>query len=120
MARIRANLRRQGLGAIPSGSITAGPLTIDIDATRVTLDGKPIKLRSKEYALLLALATHQGALCTRQWLAQEVWGEVFLPTSRTIDTHVRRLRKALSGTSWTFVQTEHGMGYRFDPVEGGA
>jgi DNA-binding response OmpR family regulator len=120
LARIRANLRRQGLGNAPSGTIVAGPLTIDIDATRVTLDGKPVKLRTKEYALLLALATHQGALCTRQWLAQEVWGEVFLPTSRTIDTHVRRLRKALDGTSWTFVQTEHGMGYRFDPIQEGA
>ena len=115
LARIRANLRRSGvMERHPTGTITAGPLVIDLDATRVVLDGKPIKLRSKEYALLVALATHRGALCTRQWIAQEVWGEMFLPTSRTIDTHVRRLRKALDGHGWTFVQTEHGMGYRFE------
>lgn len=115
LARIRANLRRSGvMERHPTDTITAGPLVIDLDATRVILDGKPIKLRSKEYALLVALATHRGALCTRQWIAQEVWGEMFLPTSRTIDTHVRRLRKALDGHGWTFVQTEHGMGYRFE------
>jgi len=118
LARIRANLRRSGSeDAQPPSIIEAGPLSIDTKATRVTLEGKVIRLRSKEYALLVALATRRGALCTRQWIAQEVWGEVFLPTSRTIDTHVRRLRKALAHDSWTFIQTEHGMGYRFDPKE---
>lgn len=117
LARIRANLRRSYADNkhLPV-LIEAGPLVIDTLATRVTLDGKVLRLRSKEYTLLVALASHAGALCTRQWLAQEVWGEVFLPTSRTIDTHIRRLRKALSGSGWTFIQTEHGMGYRFEAM----
>jgi DNA-binding response OmpR family regulator len=44
-----------------------------------------------------------------------VWGETFLPTSRTIDTHIRRLRKAIETGEWTYIQTEHRMGYRFEP-----
>lgn len=117
LARIRANLRRSNADNkhLPV-LIEAGPLVIDTLATRVTLDGRVLRLRSKEYTLLVALASHAGALCTRQWLAQEVWGEVFLPTSRTIDTHIRRLRKALAGSGWTFIQTEHGMGYRFEAM----
>jgi DNA-binding response OmpR family regulator len=46
---------------------------------------------------------------------QEVWGEAFLPTSRTIDTHIKRLRKAIDRDGWTYIHTEHGMGYRFEP-----
>lgn len=115
LARIRANLRRARVSESASrGVIEAGPLKIDLDATRVTINDKPVKLRSKEYELLVALASRRGALCSRQWLSQEVWKEVFLPTSRTIDTHVRRLRKALRTDGWSFVQTEHGMGYRFE------
>lgn len=115
LARIRANLRRtHSSESSHRGRIEAGPLVIDLDATRVTIDDKPVKLRSKEYELLVALATRRGALCTRQLLSQEVWGEQFLSTSRTIDTHVRRLRKALETSGWTFIQTEHGMGYRFE------
>jgi DNA-binding response OmpR family regulator len=118
LARIRASLRRSaGNDTRVMDTLDAGPLSIDFDATRVTLDGRIVRLRSKEYALLAALASRQGALCTRQWLAQEVWGEVFLPTSRTIDTHIRRLRKALACDGWTFIQTDHGMGYRFEPKQ---
>lgn len=112
LARIRAHLRRHS--DKDSSSISAGPLTIDTDAARVYINGNPVKLRSKEYALLLALATRRGALCTRQWIALNVWDEEFLSTSRTIDTHIRRLRKALDTPGWSFIQTEHGMGYRFE------
>ena len=116
LARIRANLRRKAAEQThDSGVIEAGNLTIDVDAMRVEVDGQPVRLRSKEYALLLALASRPGALCTRQWISQEVWGETFLPTSRTIDTHIRRLRKAIETGEWTYIQTEHRMGYRFEP-----
>lgn len=115
LARIRANLRRSHSSeGSRKGAIEVGPLAIDLDATRVTINGSPVKLRTKEYELLVALASRRGALCTRQWLSQEVWGEQFLPTSRTIDTHIRRLRKALRTDGWTYIQTEHGMGYRFE------
>ena len=122
LARIRANLRRASReGSHSEGVIEAGELSIDLGATRVTVAGTPVRLRSKEYALLVALATRHGALCSRQWLSEKVWDEAFLPTSRTIDTHVRRLRQAIERNGWTYVQTERGMGYRFEARrEGGA
>jgi len=116
LARIRANLRRaERTGEHEPAVIEAGELVIDTRAARVSVAGEPVKLRSKEYGLLVAMARRAHALCTRQWLTQEVWGETFLSTSRTIDTHVRRLRKAIDGHGWTYIQTEHGMGYRFEP-----
>lgn len=117
LARVRAHLRRRRGDAERLGPITAGPLFIDPAAMRVELDGVPVRLRAKEYQLLLVLAARRGALCSRQYLTQEVWGEVWLPTSRTLDTHVRRLRKVIHKDGWTFIQTEHGMGYRFEPVQ---
>ena len=89
---------------------------VNVDAARVRVAGKIVELRTKEYKLLVALASRPGALATRQWLAEEVWGEEFLSTSRTIDTHVRRIRKAIDKDGWTYIQTAHGMGYRFEAI----
>lgn len=120
LARIRANMRRAGVASAKrSGVIECGELRIDVDAARVTVGGEVVELRTKEYALLVALASRPGALSTRQWLAQEVWGEEFLSTSRTIDTHVRRIRKAIDAHGWTYIQTAHGMGYRFEARHNG-
>lgn len=120
LARIRANMRRAG-HAIEDGeahgTIATGDLEIDTANARVKVKGRAVELRSKEYALLLTLARRPGALCTREWLSQEVWDEEFLPTSRTIDVHVRRIRKAVETSSdYTYIQTVHGMGYRFEPL----
>lgn len=118
LARIRASMRRAGVTTSKSsGAIDAGELHIDLDAARVSVAGKPVELRSKEYKLLVAMASRPGALSTRQWLAEEVWGEEFLSTSRTIDTHVRRIRKAIDRNGWTYIQTAHGMGYRFEAIQ---
>ena len=117
LARIRANMRRAGVSSSKSsGYIDAGELHIDLDAARVQIAGETVNLRSKEYKLLVAMASRPGALSTRQWLAEEVWGEEFLSTSRTIDTHVRRIRKAIDRNGWTYIQTAHGMGYRFEAM----
>ncbi len=126
LARVRAHLRRShahGQGAGDGARIEAGELLIDKEAARVLVAGQPVELRSKEYALLVALAQRPGMLCTRQWIAEQVWNEEFLSTSRTIDTHVRRIRKAINRDGWTYIQTAHGMGYRFEArheEEGGA
>ena len=121
LARIRANIRRAGHSSTSydaSENLQFGDLDIDAANARVRVAGKIVELRGKEYALLLALARRPGALCTREWLTQEVWNEEFLPTSRTIDVHVRRIRKAVETISdYTYIQTVHGMGYRFEAVE---
>ena len=114
LARVRAQLRRVRTKEGPPHFIDTGALHIDLRATRVFVAGKPVRLRSKEYALLVALASREGSLCTRQWLSEYVWGEAFLSTSRTIDTHVRRLRRAIETGEWTYINTERGMGYRFE------
>lgn len=119
LARIRANMRRAGRGRDKTvGQILEhGDLVIDPISTRVSVKGKPIKLRTKEYELLLALATRPSALARREWLAREVWSEEFLSTSRTIDVHIRRIRKAVETESdYEYIHTVHGMGYRFEPV----
>ena len=121
LARVRANLRRVRQHEHEAKEIIeVGDLCIDTQAARVSVAGQTIDLRSKEYALLLTLATHPGVLCTRDWIAKQVWDEEFLSTSRTIDTHVRRIRKAINKDGWSYIQTAHGMGYRFEPKhEGG-
>lgn len=116
LARVRANMRRRMESNTERPSqIDVGELHMDLNAARVLVAGNSVKLRKKEYQLLFALASRPGTLCTRQWLSREVWGEAFLPTSRTIDTHIKRLRKAIDRDGWTYIHTEHGMGYRFEP-----
>lgn len=119
LARVRANLRRVREREVLSANepILTGDLVIEPSELRVSVAGEPARLRLKEFQLLVALASNQGSLQTRQKLAQHVWGYEFLPSSRTIDVHIRRLRQAIEDPSdYYYVHTVHGMGYRFDPV----
>ncbi|MHB1017809.1 MAG: response regulator transcription factor [Coriobacteriia bacterium] len=123
LARVRANLRRVRERSVLESDepIAAGDLVLEPSQLRVTVAGAPIKLRLKEFQLLLALARNNGQLMSRQRLAREVWGYDFLPSSRTIDVHIRRLRQALEERSgFRYIQTVHGVGYRFEPVAAGA
>ena len=119
LARIRAHLRRTELDGVSTNTpVTYGDLTLDFENNSASVKGKTLKLRSKELALLFALAERQGMLCRRSWLTQKVWKEDYLSTSRTIDVHIRRLRSVLDENSdYTYIHTVHGMGYRFEPVE---
>lgn len=118
LARIRAHLRRSELdGVRTSAPQEFGDLVIDRDGHAVSVKGQPVKLREKEWALLLALSGRNGLICSRSYLSQNVWEENYLSTSRTIDAHIRRLRSALDETSdYSFIHTIHGVGYRFEAV----
>ena len=119
LARVRANLRRVRTRETLADDVTieVGDLVLEPKSFRVSVAGTPVRLRLKEFQLLLSLAKHQGVLRTRQQLADEVWGYEHLPSSRTIDVHVRRLRQAVEDPSrYVYVHTVHGMGYRFEPV----
>ena len=119
LARVRANLRRVRQRETLSDDrvIEVGDIVIEPKSFRVLVKDEPVRLRLKEFQLLLALATREGALCTRQMLAEEVWGYEHLPSSRTIDVHVRRVRQAVEDPSdYVYIHTVHGMGYRFEPV----
>ncbi len=118
LARIRANLRRVGDRdrVHDDAPIEIGDLLIEPSQMRVTVAGSPARLRLKEFQLLVALARNAESLMSRQRLAKDVWGYDFLPSSRTIDVHIRRLRQAIEEPSaYTYITTVHGVGYRFEP-----
>ncbi len=119
LARVRANLRRVRSRATLNDDrdIEIGDLLIEPKSFRASVAGVPAKLRLKEFQLLLAMAKREGLLCTREMLAEEVWGYEHMASSRTIDVHVRRLRQAVEASSaFVFIHTIHGMGYRFEAV----
>jgi DNA-binding response OmpR family regulator len=120
LARVRANLRRVRTRETlaDNNTIEVGDLVIEPKSFRVAVAGKQVKLRLKEFQLLVSLARRSGQLATRQILAEEVWGYEHLPSSRTIDVHIRRLRQAVEDPSdYVYIHTVHGMGYRFEAVE---
>jgi DNA-binding response OmpR family regulator len=118
LARVRANLRRVRERAVLANdeTIEVGDLVIEPGQLRASVNGTPVRLRLKEFQLLLALAREPGRLFSRQRLAAEVWGYEHLPSSRTIDVHIRRVRQAVDdASSYDYIQTVHGVGYRFEP-----
>ena len=122
LARVRANLRRaRARDTLATDAIIErGDLAIEPKSFKVLVAGETITLRLKEFQLLLALARRDGQLCTRQMLAEEVWGYEHLTSSRTIDVHIRRVRQAVEARSaFTYIHTVHGMGYRFETVPKG-
>ena len=112
IARIQAVLRR---GArLSGGSIVAGIIELDSAGHRVSLSGRDIKLGPTEFRLLHFLLTHPDRVYSRTQLLDRVWGANVYVEERTVDVHVRRLRKALSvEDADTYIQTVRGAGYRF-------
>jgi DNA-binding response OmpR family regulator len=121
LARVRANLRRVRERAVLAAdeTIRTGDLVIEPSQLRVTVAGAPVRLRLKEFQLLVALAREPGRLMSRQRLAADVWGYEHLASSRTIDVHIRRVRQAIEDASaYDYIHTVHGVGYRFEAVPG--
>lgn len=117
--RIRARLRRPGAPPAAPVALRAGGLEVDPVRFRASLDGRALPLTTTELALLAALARRAGAVVTRASLLQEVWELPSGRESRTLDTHLRRLREKL-GPAGDRVQTIRGVGYRLvDDAEGG-
>jgi two-component system phosphate regulon response regulator PhoB len=113
MLRIRAVLRRKAptdtSSAVPS---TYGRLRVDMEGHRVWVDEQEVVLTALEFRLLTTLIARRGRVQTRDALLGDVWGVQPGLTTRTVDTHVRRLRKKL-GEVADYVQTLRGVGYRF-------
>jgi two-component system phosphate regulon response regulator PhoB len=112
VARIHAVLRR---GGKPSDErVTAGVLELDPAGHRVVSSDREIKLGPTEYRLLHYLMTHPERVYSRSQLLDRVWGANVYVEERTVDVHVRRLRKALSEAGADdYIQTVRGAGYRF-------
>jgi DNA-binding response OmpR family regulator len=92
-----------------------GDLVINVDAHQVVLGGKPVDLTYKEYELLKMLAATPGRAYTREELLKSIWGYDYFGGTRTVDVHVRRLRAKIE-TSRQYIETVHGVGYRFTGV----
>jgi DNA-binding response OmpR family regulator len=114
LARVRAVLRRPGPRQ-KFEELAFGDVRVHPRGRRVTRAGREVRLTRKEYDLLVYLAVHQGDVVTRERLLDEVWGYERFPTTRTVDTHVLRLRRKLEADPDRprFIHTVHGQGYRF-------
>ena len=99
LARIRAMLRRVGMTsavqAAPAGMLKTGDLEIDTERHRVISGGTELELSPKEYDLLVYLASNKGFVFTREQLLERVWGYDYAGETRTIDVHIRWLRRKI-------------------------
>lgn len=118
VSRVNALLRRaarpaSGLAA-PSDRLTAGPIALSPDARSVSADGVEVPLTRKEFDLLRVLLENKGRVLTREQLLERVWGVSFVGETRTVDMHIKTLRKKLAaarpGAEET-VSTVRGVGY---------
>src|SRR5882757_1548950 len=110
LLRIKAILRR-GPGELSDEKLTRGSITIDSGRHRVLVGGKPVVLTAVEFKLLSMLMKRPGRVQARDRLLNEVWGYESAIDTRTVDTHVRRLREKL-GKAASVIETVRGFGYR--------
>lgn len=119
VARVRALLRRTEPNAeaseIAASAVTAGPLRLDLASHEVFLAGQPLSLQPKEYDLLAFLVRHPNRVFTRNQLLDQVWGEGAYVDPRTVDVHIRWLRKKIEPDPPhpRYIETVRGVGYRF-------
>jgi two-component system response regulator RegX3 len=122
-ARIRAVLRRVGRQPLPlvpdepAGVYTLGPVCIDVSLREAKVRGRAVELSRKEFDLLALLISESGHVVTRQQCMERIWRDRKMGDSRTLDTHVKRLRKKVESNPADpqHVLTVRGIGYRFKP-----
>ena len=110
--RVAALLKRN----IPLESdenIKLGDLNIDLAAHRVFVESNEVTLTAKEFDLLVHLARHNGRVQTRDYLLEQIWGYSSDVTTRTVDTHIKRLRSKI-GSFGNLIETVRSIGYRFN------
>jgi DNA-binding response OmpR family regulator len=112
LARIEAVARRAAALAAPAQrTVRAGDVEVDLDARRVQVGDAEVRLTTKEFEILAALASRPGAAVSRQQLLDEVWGDAYLAVSRSLDVHITQLRAKLGRPE--LLTTIRGFGYRF-------
>jgi len=115
-ARVRVHLRRKQEVTVEERVLEFGEFTLDLNRHLLTQDGEPIALRPKEYELLAYLAQRDGRAFTRDQLLNDVWDISFAGGTRTVDVHVRWLRKKIEQPDGPprHLITVRGAGYRFE------
>ena len=110
--RAQALLRRaKSAAAKPDSRLAAGAVVIDLERHEVTAGGKPVELTATEFKLLRTLVERKGRVQTRDRLLADVWNYAPDLETRTVDTHMRRLREKL-GRAGEVIETIRGVGYR--------
>jgi two-component system phosphate regulon response regulator PhoB len=112
MLRVHAILRRAGAEKPEAETVEFGRLTIDLPGHRVYVDGEEVVLTALEFGLLTTFLKRKGRVQTRDVLLGDVWDIHADVTTRTVDTHVKRLREKL-GSAGAYIETIRGVGYRF-------
>jgi two-component system, OmpR family, phosphate regulon response regulator PhoB len=113
MLRVRAVLRRSGEQTPKGATIAIGELVIDTQRHLVSVSGAEVVLTSTEYKLLMNLAERVGRVQSRELLLQNVWGYNYFGDTRTVDTHLTRLRTKL-GAAGEMIKTVRGFGYKLE------
>ena len=113
LLRVRAVLRRSKPESAVSAVITVGAVAIDTERHKVSVDGVEVVFTSTEFKLLLTLAQRLGRLQSRQLLLRDVWGYNYVEDTRTVDTHITRLRTKM-GAAGELIKTVRGFGYKME------
>lgn len=117
VARIKAVLRRSGK-SIKEEVLNISDIVLDVNKHRITISGKAIVVSPTEFKLMRFFMTHQDDVYSRTQLLDQVWGRSAYIEERTVDVHIRRLRKILNEHGKDeLIQTVRGFGYRFSVVE---
>jgi two-component system response regulator RegX3 len=118
LSRVRALLRRArtaGSDAIAEDLLAGGPVTMDVMRHEVLVEGEATPFPPKEFELLETFLRRKGRLLTREFLIEEVWGPDYYGDTKTLDVHVKRLRKKIEPNPHdpTHLVTVRGLGYKF-------
>ncbi|MEY4379744.1 MAG: hypothetical protein RLZZ378_147 [Actinomycetota bacterium] len=117
VARIKAVLRRNSeLVVSNNGTLTAGPVRIDVERHQVSINGESIAFPLKEFELLEFLVRNNGRVLTRAQLIDRVWGSDYFGDTKTLDVHIKRLRAKIEKdpANPTYIKTVRGLGYKFE------
>lgn len=120
LARAETILRRvngKSAGSLLEDTFEFDEIRVDLQHHEVFRDGEPMKISSKEFMLLRYFIEHRGEVVTREQLLEDVWGYESSPYTRTVDTHIAKLRKKIEAdpADPRRLITLHGMGYKFCP-----
>lgn len=113
ISRVRALLRRTQRAARPAGALHFGPISMDDSTHIAAVNGKPVELTFKEYALLELLLKQAGKVVSREEIFSRIWNMDTEVESRTLDMHIRTLRQKL-GEAGSYVQTVRKVGYKLE------
>ncbi|MCK4790147.1 MAG: response regulator transcription factor [Desulfobacteraceae bacterium] len=114
--RIKAVLKRLKPAEVEKDLLKAGKLTVDLSRHKVTIDKKEVELTNMEFKLLVTLIQRMGRVQSRDKLLDDVWDIASDVTTRTVDTHIKRVREKL-GKAGDLIETIRGVGYRFSEKE---